>query len=212
MDATKSDENMRQTVRQILVDSDLLAYMPTINQLAALGKPAVPALIDMLIDAKQRNLYGDIAARALGKIGDLSALPYLLLFYKTEDNRIGIAYHAILDLGKPAFPGMLEELKNPAEPWAFARLLVELNCGTEAIAALWEFMKNEPSARNRYSRTMSYIQCKMLEVGKNAAPGNSGANPISFEGLELKRFPLRKTAVVRGMNQKTIPAKMPAVA
>lgn len=206
MDVTTSDENMRQSVRQILVDSDILAYMPTINQLAALGKPAVPALISILDDAKQRGLYGEIAARALGKIGDLSALPSLLLFYKTENNQVGIAYHAILDLGKPAFPGMLEELKNPAEPWAFARLLVELNCGTDAIAALWVFMKDEPSARNRHSGTMSCIRYKMLEADKIAVPHISSAN---FDTLGLKRV---STPIPRTQAHKaTIPRQKQAV-
>lgn len=74
-------------------------------------KQALPALLDALTSKKFKRKY--IICRALGKIGDTSAISPLINAYITGNDDIQkYVIKAMVDIGHPALPRLLENLKN----------------------------------------------------------------------------------------------------
>jgi HEAT repeat protein len=82
------------------------------NALVQIGKPAVPALIETLTNPNER--VRKAACTALGQIGDPSAVPALITcldyWYISQ-----AAANALIQIGKPAIPALIETLTNPNE-------------------------------------------------------------------------------------------------
>jgi HEAT repeat protein len=78
--------------------------------IAAIGEPAVKPLITIL---GGRSLgQRQVAAQALGEIGDPRAVPALLAFGRKDET----ATAALVDIGKPAVPALVKALDDPATP------------------------------------------------------------------------------------------------
>ena len=162
----------------------------TIEKLVRLGKPAVPALICILIDNRHTDRIRLLAATALGKIGDVSAVPHLLSYCKSQLDFKALKNEAlekvIFEMGEPSIPALLEDLRNPDNCLVSTKLLVQLNAGAAAINALRQFMMKEPAMRYRYSRRIDLVVWEMRKLGKWQGSSQPG---IKFDSLNLNRFP-----------------------
>jgi len=82
-----------------------------VDDLVTIGKPAVPHLIKVL---KKKSDEGARvrASRALGKIGDPSAIKALAKNLNDESINVGIeTLRALVAIGKPAVPHLIKALK-----------------------------------------------------------------------------------------------------
>ena len=122
------------------------------------------------------------AAKALGKIGDQSAIPGLMAALKKSGGK-----------GNPALAGAI----------------VALNASSEAIAEIQKWIMHEPAKRNIYSDLIICIWEVAVEKGKAQIVSNPA---IDFGSLELKRFPKQPRNAPQIRKQNSIPAKAPAVA
>jgi len=83
------------------------------NALVQIGKPAVPALTKALTSSK--NNVRSAACTVLGKIGDPSAVPALIACLDQWDISEAAA-NALVQIGKPAVPALIEALTSPSNP------------------------------------------------------------------------------------------------
>jgi HEAT repeat protein len=104
------------------------------DAIVQLGSRAVPALIDALRDDDTR--IRQAACTALGQIGDPSAVPALIACWDQRDISHA-ATNALVQIGKPAVPALIEALTSPSNPVRIAACTALGQIGdTAAIPAL----------------------------------------------------------------------------
>lgn len=124
----KEDWSIDDLIEDLHVDDDVsdikdmnasLIPQKSIEGLIALGKQAVPRLIQELLDYRQNEsyeLYAQFIVDILGKIKDPSAVPELIELFEVEfDERIGEhAMSSLQEIGRSAIPILIETLhQNP---------------------------------------------------------------------------------------------------
>ncbi len=118
-------------------------------ELVRIGRPAVPDLLIALDDAETRGRVG--AAMVLGAINDpRAAEPLIKLLGHSSPDLRGAAYQALLSIGPPAVPALLDALEKPGktERTVIVRILASIGDygATEALVAL---LRKDPSTSFR---------------------------------------------------------------
>lgn len=145
---------------------------------------AVPALIGRMTDKNEDKNLRRHAAEALGEIGDASAVPALAEALKDKDIR-GSAIEALVKIGKPAVPALIEALKNENKDvrWIAATALGDRG-DASAIPTLIEALEEE----KHWVRQIT-IEA-LVKIGKPAVPAlkeaqkNEKTQSIATEALE----------------------------
>ncbi len=128
------------------------------NRLVTMGPEAVPHLIPML---KDENIsVREHVARALGYIGDASALPALI--DAVEDVYIrGASIRALEGIGEASIPVLIELAANTEESISGPALSVLSMLGERSLPALKDILMDgeaDPSKREVAGRAMSVIR------------------------------------------------------
>ncbi len=161
---------------EALGDEDAEVKLKSVEAILKVGKPAVPALIELLEGGKRRAF----AAKALGKIGDSSAVAALIM--ALEDNDWAVVRESIVALGeikdKRAVPVLIDALEfgdSAGKNYAIQSLCVigdtsavpalikalgdeESNIRSEASWALGEIGEKNPGSVNLVDVRISLIE------------------------------------------------------
>ena len=92
-----------------LASRDGMARQKARKSLVAMGKPATPTLIRALRNSKVDQVRWE-AAKALGAIGDVKAIPSLVKALEDRDDVAWLAAEALENLKKAAWPAIFRQL------------------------------------------------------------------------------------------------------
>ncbi len=153
---------------EVLDDTNVNVSHEVAGALAKIGKPAIPALIEVLNDGTLNARVR--SAKALGLIRDPVAIGALIQALHDEGEEvlshensavIKAATFALIEIGKPAVPGLVEALynENDAVRHSAAHILKQIGFpARRAVLELAQAVKNNPQAFESRTEIQQLIQ------------------------------------------------------
>jgi HEAT repeat protein len=157
--ALTSEKDVAQKVEQILDQASIHSPMGSIKALAALGKPAVPVLLEKLTGYR----YPTIIISALGRIKDPGSIDSLLQYLqnlnlKTKENtaEVRVAMEALADIGdrrvEPQLLGILRDQEIDIGIRLYSATTLAKVASDDGKKVATEFILNSPEIQKNLSK------------------------------------------------------------
>lgn len=163
--ASRDDSDAVEALSKLLTDSDMRVRQQAARSLRQIGAPAraaVPSLLEALFDGEGPVRVA--ATRALGTIGDTSAVPQLLKVADTTawDTLHSWATDSLVRLGAPEAAVHLIRRLESERAWQRRWAARELGSvgSADALPALREARKRDLLHRRTYSRAIRDIELR----------------------------------------------------